>query len=130
MTKTPLLSCEHLSFCYHTPDGETRALEDISFQVDQGTFLAIVGPSGCGKTTILSLIAGYLKPEEGEIKISTPDKVCSPFRVGYMLQQDQLLSWKTIYENVILGLRLNHTMTTENLAYVDTLLEQYGLKDF
>ena len=63
----PILTLDHLSYAYHTLEGETKALSDISLSVKPGEFVAIVGPSGCGKSTLLSLIAGLLKPEEGKI---------------------------------------------------------------
>ena len=63
----PLLKVNHLSYAYHTLDGETYALSDLTFQVEKGEFIAIVGPSGCGKSTLLSLISGLLHPESGEI---------------------------------------------------------------
>ena len=59
----PILELKHIFYAYHTPDGETRALEDISFSVREGEFIAIVGPSGCGKSTLLHLIFGLLEPE-------------------------------------------------------------------
>src|SRR5699024_9733576 len=62
-----ILELKHISHAYHTPKGETPALQDISFSVGKGEFIAIVGPSGCGKSTLLSLIAGLLKPESGKI---------------------------------------------------------------
>ena len=62
----PILTLDHLSYAYHTLEGETKALSDISLSVKPGEFVAIVGPSGCGKSTLLSLIAGLLKPEEGD----------------------------------------------------------------
>ena len=61
----PKLEVKNLSYSYHTPEGETRALSRISFDVQDGEFLAVVGPSGCGKSTLLYLLAGLLKPEEG-----------------------------------------------------------------
>ena len=67
------LSLKNISYSYHSLDGEIRALDDISFSVTAGEFLAIVGPSGCGKSTILSLIAGLLHPESGDITFYTAD---------------------------------------------------------
>ena len=62
-----LLEVNHVSYAYHSIDGETETLADISFHIKEGEFAAIVGPSGCGKSTLLSLICGLLKPEKGEI---------------------------------------------------------------
>lgn len=124
-----LLELKDISYSYHTLHGETRALENISFDVKKGEFLAIVGPSGCGKSTLLSIIAGLLSPESGTIHFNTDDD--NPNRlVGYMLQHDHLLEWRTVYHNVTLGLELNHSLTEENLKYVNQLLEEYGLSAF
>lgn len=60
-----LLEVNHVSYAYHSIDGETETLADISFHIKEGEFAAIVGPSGCGKSTLLSLICGLLKPEKG-----------------------------------------------------------------
>ncbi len=129
----PILSLEGISYSYHNLNGETTALSDICFQVMSGEFLAIVGPSGCGKSTLLSIISGLLVPSEGSLlyrgkEISSagdPD-----FTIGYMLQRDHLFEWRTIYQNIILGLELNHSLTNENISYVLKLLKDYDLYSF
>ena len=93
----PILTLDHLSYAYHTLEGETKALSDISLSVKPGEFVAIVGPSGCGKSTLLSLIAGLLKPEEGEILLNGKSLKESATNIGYMLQHDHLFEWRTIY---------------------------------
>ena len=85
-----------------------------------------MGPSGCGKSTFLSLLSGMIKPEEGEIIFSDSP---SP-KMGYMLQRDHLLEWRTIYQNTILGLEINKLLTSDNINYVNTLIHEYGLSDF
>ena len=62
-----VLSLSHVSYSYHSDQGETRALSDISFDVSKGEFFVIVGPSGCGKSTLLHLIAGLMPAATGEI---------------------------------------------------------------
>lgn len=123
-----LLKLDNLSFSYHTLSGETKALENISFLVKKGEFLAIVGPSGCGKSTILSLIAGLLTPESGGITFYS-DNGQKP-GIGYMLQHDHLLEWRTVWKNVTLGLEINHQMTAENCSRVRKMLADYGLSAF
>lgn len=120
----PILSLENISYSYHNLKGETAALSGITFQVKEGEFLAIVGPSGCGKSTLLSIIAGLLEPESGILSFSHASTI------GYMLQHDHLFEWRTIYQNVILGLELNKKMTKENTDYVLQLLRDYGLDSF
>ena len=75
-----ILNVENVSLNYHSPQGETKALDNISFKVNKGEFIAIVGPSGCGKTTILSLIAGLLPLSSGSIKINVKIKLVTCFR--------------------------------------------------
>ncbi len=125
-----LITLKDVCYSYHSLNGEIKALQNISFQVEKGEFVGIVGPSGCGKSTLLSLIAELTKPECGEIITSPSHDTDDKIRIGYMLQHDHLFEWRTIYKNVILGLELNKQMTPEKLAGVDQLLKEYGLYDF
>ena len=70
-----VLELKNVHYSYHTLEGETPALTDISFALGKGEFIAIVGPSGCGKSTLLSLIAGLLSPEEGTIRINGKNQI-------------------------------------------------------
>ncbi len=125
-----LLELKNICFSYHSLHGETPALNNISFGVKDGEFLAIVGPSGCGKSTLLSIIAGLLKPEAGTIVATHKDGSLGYPQVGYMLQKDHLLEWRSVYQNVILGLEIHHALTEDNLNYVNQLLDEYGLSAF
>ena len=130
----PILSLQDISYSYHNLKGETPALTHINLQVSEGEFVAVAGPSGCGKSTLLSIIARLLTPEEGNVLyrgLSLSD-YCQDtvLKIGYMLQKDHLFEWRTIYQNVILGLELNHMVTKENTDYVLKLLEDYGLYAF
>ncbi len=124
-----LLELENICFSYHTLHGETKALDNISFNVKNGEFIAIVGPSGCGKSTLLSIIAGLIPPESGAIHFEE-HMATANHKVGYMLQRDHLLEWRSIYQNVVLGLEINHSLTDENIKYVNQLLNEYGLWAF
>ncbi len=126
----PLLELDHVSYSYHSLDGETSALKDISLSVAPGEFIAIVGPSGCGKSTLLSLISGLIMPEDGSIRINGTENNAGNTNIGYMLQKDHLFEWRTIYSNVTLGLEIQHQMTPERLKNVDHMLETYGLSNF
>ena len=132
---TPILSLDELSFTYHTLSGETLALKDISFQIFPGEFMAIVGPSGCGKSTLLNIISGQLTNYTGNYNFhNTPMRTLQSYsadlHIGYMLQHDHLFDWRTIFQNVCLGLEINHAMTKENIEYVLSLLKKYGLYEF
>lgn len=123
----PFLRLDHLKFSYYSNLGEVTVLNDINFTVEKGAFAALVGPSGCGKSTILSLIAGLLKPVDGFITFYSD--VFSAPRVGYMLQHDHLLEWRTVYQNITLGLEIQKKKTKENLELVENLLEKYHLSN-
>lgn len=125
-----LLELKDVNFSYHSVSGETYALSDISFQVNDGEFIAIVGPSGCGKSTLLSLISGLLQPESGSILLNGKDVKEAHTNIGYMLQKDHLFEWRTIYRNVLLGLEIQKKITEESKAMVDQMLKDYGLYKF
>lgn len=125
---TSILKVENLSFSYHSLNGETKALENLSFFVKEGEFLSIVGPSGCGKSTILSLIAGLLTPETGGITFYGGNG--KKPGIGYMLQHDHLFEWRSVWKNVILGLEITHKLTPDSRMRVQKMLEDYGLSGF
>ena len=126
----PKLEVKDLSYSYHTPEGETRALSRISFDVQDGEFLAVVGPSGCGKSTLLSLLAGLLRPEEGEIFIDGVPRRESRAVIGYMLQKDHLFEWRSILDNVSLGPEIRRSLTGPVREELRTMLDTYGLLPF
>lgn len=125
-----LLEVKDINYAYHNMDGETKALEHISFSMKEGDFLAIVGPSGCGKSTLLHLIAGLLEPEKGLILLNGKYLRGSATNTGYMLQKDELLEWRTVYHNVLLGLEIQHSMTARAKEKARELLDIYGLDQF
>lgn len=120
----PIVEFSNVNYSYHTMSGETSALSDISFQILPGEFIAIVGPSGCGKSTLLSIITGLQQPESGIMAIKDSCKI------GYMLQRDNLLEWRTVYQNITLGLEIQHLLDKEHLHHVDEMLSNYGLDPF
>ncbi len=83
------------------------AIEDVSFTLARGRFLSILGPSGCGKTTLFNIIAGLIKPDEGEVTLDGESLVLHPGMTGYMLQKDLLLPWRTIADNITLAQTLH-----------------------
>lgn len=127
---TALLELKNINYAYHSRNGETYALSDISFQVQQGEFIAVVGPSGCGKSTLLSLISGLLFPESGSIWFEGKEGNEFRDKIGYMLQKDHLFEWRTIYGNVTLGLEIQHRLNEESRSHIDKMLIDYGLYRF
>jgi len=127
---TPKLEVKGVDYSYHTMEGETKALSDISFHVNSGEFLCIVGPSGCGKSTLLSLLSGLLVPERGEILLDGVSVAKGSSGIGYMLQRDHLFEWRTILSNVSLGLEVRKRCDSKHLSRVKGLLDSYGLRYF
>ena len=118
------------SLIYHEKRGETAAVEGVSFAVKKGEFVSLVGPSGCGKTSILSMLAGLVTPSCGEALVlgAKPDPKANA--TGYMLQRDHLLDWRTIEDNILLGLEVKGRLNAETRAYALELLDMCGLSDF
>ncbi|NLK74525.1 MAG: ABC transporter ATP-binding protein [Clostridiales bacterium] len=125
-----LLKIDHISYTYHSLEGETLALFDVSFEVKEGEFVAVVGPSGCGKSTLLSLIAGLLTPSSGYIYINGKDIKSSGKNIGYMLQKDHLLDWRTTLKNVTLGLEIQNKLNDNSYLQINDMLDTYGLITF
>lgn len=124
-----LLEIEHASVIYQAEHSETEAVRDLTLSVCEGEFIALVGPSGCGKTTLLSMIAGLLAPTSGTVKIDGK-KVVADGSVGYMLQRDNLFEWRTIENNVLLGLSVQKKLNEESRRYASDMLDKYGLGEF
>lgn len=119
-----LLIVNNLYKSYYSLKEETEVLDDISFDVNKNDFIAIVGPSGCGKSSILNIIANLDKNYFG--KVIKKDNI----KIGYMFQQDALFPYLTIYENAILGLKIEKNLNTNSIKYVLNLLKKYNLLDF
>lgn len=126
----PKLEVCGVSYSYHSLEGETLALSNISFTVENGEFIAIVGPSGCGKSTLLSLLSGLLPLNEGTVKIDGKLLSRNETNIGYMLQQDHLFEWRTILANVSLGLEIQKKLNKKTEEKLHEMLETYGLSLF
>jgi NitT/TauT family transport system ATP-binding protein len=120
----------HIYMNYHSFKGETEALKDINFTVEEGEFVSIVGPSGCGKSTVLNIIAGLLKPSSGTVCVDNTECNVISKKVGYMFQRDHLFEWLNVWDNVALGLKIQHRLNTESVEKINTLLTNYNLWDF
>lgn len=126
----PLLEFFSVNYIYHTISCETHSLKNISFKLYKNEFISFVGPSGCGKTTLLNLIAGLLPLSSGQIEMNGKPIDSSDVNIGYMLQKDHLLEWRTIYKNLTLGLEIQHKLDKQHLTIIEESLKTYGLWDF
>ena len=118
------------SFVYQAPDGEVEALRQVDIDIAPGEFCSVVGPSGCGKSTLLSVVSGLEPLTAGTVEVDGAPVRGPSGTVGFMPQRDQLFPWRTIRDNVTLGLTVTKNRTPEALAYADALLKRYGLWEF
>ena len=100
---------------------ETK-IQGGKFEISAGDVVLLTGPNGCGKSTILNIISSLEKVSSGNIIING--------KLGYMFQKDNLLSWRNIFNNVCLGLEITKQKSVENINYVTTLLNKYGLSNY
>lgn len=121
------LAVRDVSHGFAAADGSvTQILKRVSLSVARGEILAIVGRSGAGKSTLFNLISGLLTPQSGRIEVA-PHADGRPGRVGYMLQKDLLLPWRTVVENALLGLELSGTVADSARSAAMDMLTRYGL---
>ena len=125
-----ILNLDEVSLNYQSEIGETQAIKNLSFTIKEGEFVAIIGPSGSGKTSILSMIAGLIKPSSGKILFKGKEVVKPIKEIGYMLQKDELFPWRTIEKNVYLPLEIKKLNNEKNRTFAKNLLTKYGLIDF
>ena len=125
-----ILEVKNISKKYQNKEGEVLALDNVNFRIKEGEFVSIIGPSGCGKSTLLSIISGLEKKTDGEIYIEGKKVEGISEKIGYMLQKDCLLEWRSIWSNSILGLEIKGKVNEENKCYVESLLKKYNLYDF
>ncbi|MBD3803657.1 MAG: ABC transporter ATP-binding protein [Rhodobacteraceae bacterium] len=127
-----LIDIRGVTHAYKTKHGPLPVLDNLDIQVPQGEFCAVVGPSGCGKSTLTRLVAGLMKPDQGEVWLHG-EKVSSPRKtVGMAFQNPVMLEWRSIIDNVILPLEIvaPSMSKAEKYARAEHLLEMVGLKGF
>jgi NitT/TauT family transport system ATP-binding protein len=111
------------------PDG-TVAVRDVTLEVPQGQFLALLGPSGCGKSTLLNMASGLLRPSRGRVYTDGVEVDGPNQNVGYVTQKDHLLPWRTVEANVRLPLEFRGIPPAERNQRVQSVLERVGLEGF
>jgi ABC-type nitrate/sulfonate/bicarbonate transport system ATPase subunit len=122
---------DRISRSFDQPDGRSvPVLEPVSLQIASGRFVSLIGPSGCGKSTIFNILAGLLEPSSGRVLIDGKDATGTIGRVGYMLQKDLLFPWRTLLDNVVLGMEIQGMKRSDARARALPLVERYGLGGF
>ena len=124
------LRIDDISMDFPTPAGVFLALAHVTLSVAPGQFVSLIGPSGCGKSTIFNVAAGLQEPTAGRVVIDGVDATGTIGRVGYMLQKDLLLPWRTVLDNVILGMEIQGKPLREARERALPLLRKYGLSGF
>ncbi|WP_148550636.1 ABC transporter ATP-binding protein [Paraclostridium bifermentans] len=119
---TSIVDVKNLTKNFYNKDGEIQVLNDINFSLNEGEILTLLGPSGSGKSTILNILTELLKPTSGKVNITG--------NIGYMFQKDHLLEWRTIMDNILIGLEIQKKKTPEAISRIKRLLKTYGLWDF
>ena len=125
-----ILEVKNINKKYQSKEGEILALKDVSFDVNDGEFISIIGPSGCGKSTLLSIIAGLESKSSGSISLNGKEMEGSSPSIGYMLQRDCLLEWRSILSNAMFGLEIKGKTSNSDKEYVEKLLKKYNLYEF
>lgn len=120
-----MIEVENLDFAYQ----KEKVLHNINLEVKKGESLAVIGPSGCGKTTLLYLLAGLEKADQGEIKINSQPLNGIRDRSGVILQDYGLFPWKTVYNNLALGLKIREATGQEIKAKVNSALERLKISE-
>ncbi len=125
-----LMQINDVGLIYQSKNGETEAVKNFKLKVKNGEFVSIVGPSGCGKTTMLSIMSGILPVTSGEVLLDGKNIKDTKKYIGYMFQRDELFEWRTVWQNIMLGLEIKKQVSQKQKDYANSLIEKYGLKDF
>lgn len=127
---TPVLEVSHLYKIYNSRQGSIAAIEDISFAVMPGEFVCLIGPSGGGKTTLLRILAGLLRPDQGQVYLHGQplNEPCT--EIGVVFQKPNLMPWRTVLDNISLPLQIRNATASEIKQRVYRVLEMVNLRDF
>jgi ABC-type nitrate/sulfonate/bicarbonate transport system ATPase subunit len=126
----PKLVLDEVAMTFLTGGKAFEALSPVSIQVGRGRFVSLIGPSGCGKSTLFNIVAGLLAPSRGTVRVDGEDVTGLVGGVGYMLQKDLLLPWRTVLDNVALGMEIRGAKLAAARAKALPYLERYGLGGF
>jgi NitT/TauT family transport system ATP-binding protein len=126
-----LIQVDSLYKAFSTKDGQkVVALQNVTLKIARGEFVAIIGPSGCGKTTLLKIMAGLIEPDAGIIRVDDHAPRTHNGNIGYMSQVNALLPWRTVSQNIQLGLEIRAVPVSERKRKARSLIERMGLQGF
>ncbi len=128
--QAPKLLVQEVSKRFHQGRQTLEVLDRIDLEVNQGEFVSLLGPSGCGKSTLFTIIAGLEQPDQGLVSIDGESNGRRSGKIGYMPQQSLLLPWRTVEENVLLGLDVRHTPRSQGRSQAQELLKRFHLSEF
>jgi NitT/TauT family transport system ATP-binding protein len=128
-SKQPLVKVEGVSKSFKR-EGVLKVLEDINFELKEGSFVSIIGPSGCGKTTLLRIVDGLLKPDSGRVIFNGEEVTSPPAKMGFVFQQFGLLPWRTVLKNVEFGLELRGVDPADRAEVARKYIDIVGLKGY
>jgi NitT/TauT family transport system ATP-binding protein len=131
-TSTKRAQFDHVSLTFDTPKGKLRVVDDVTYDINDGEFIAVIGPSGCGKTTMMNMLAGFQKPTKGRVLFDgTPVNGPGPER-GVIFQEYGVFPWLTVKENITFGLQLkaNRVPASKRKQICEHYLSLMGLTDF
>jgi NitT/TauT family transport system ATP-binding protein len=131
-TSTKRAQFDHVSLTFDTPKGKLRVVDDVTYDINDGDFIAVIGPSGCGKTTMMSMLAGFQKPTTGKVLFDGAAVNGPGPERGVIFQEYGVFPWLTVKQNIAFGLQLkaNRVALSERNQICDHYLALMGLTDF
>lgn len=125
-----LISIENVDLAYSAKTGDIKALEDINFNIFPGEFICVLGPSGCGKSTLLKILAGFIKPTSGQVKLDGEVIQGTDWHRGVVFQNPPLYEWFSVRSNIAFGPKMRKLPKAEYEPLVDEYLDKVGLTEF
>ena len=131
-TSTKRAQFDHVSLTFDTPKGKLMVVDDVTYDINDGEFIAVIGPSGCGKTTMMSMLAGFQKPTTGKVLFDGAPVNGPGSERGVIFQEYGVFPWLTVKDNIAFGLQLkaNHVALSERNQICEHYLALMGLTDF
>lgn len=121
---------ENISRTYMENKGALHVLDDVTLKIEHEQFVCLVGPSGCGKSTLLRILCGIETPDQGRVLLDGKDITGESGHIAYMPQKDLLFPWRTVQDNVIVGLEVAGVSKVEARKQAQVLITEFGLEGF